>query len=139
MRELRIAEGSWIAARCTARDELLSDDELAAYKDTSDAAARFESLRLACDLLTPARFTSRSMAEVRCRERTSIEEGFQMLKRFEIVRTNRRRTNRTKQQLWRTSIETARGKQLKNAARAASVDDSPSYDAYRPREFGNQR
>ena len=81
-RELRIVEGSWIAARCTARDALLTDDELAAYKDTSDNKAfRVAPSRLRFAHTSPIYVAvGRESAAVT----KSIVEGFQMLERFEV-------------------------------------------------------
>ena len=42
--KLQFAEGSWIAARCTAQDNFLDDDELAEYQDNSGNPQRRTAL-----------------------------------------------------------------------------------------------
>ncbi len=73
---LDIAESTWIAARCTARDELLTDAELAAY--ASGDAQQPSRLRFA--------HTSPLYVEVRGEPvvvRRSVEETQRVLQRFE--------------------------------------------------------
>jgi len=76
-RTIELREGSWIAAYCTARDELLSDSELALYANGD----RQQPSRL--------RFahTSPIYVSVGGREaavKSSLEEGLSMLDRFEV-------------------------------------------------------
>ena len=78
--ELSVTDGSWVAARCTARDEWLSDEELAAYRDTSgNTSFRVAPSRLRFAHTSPIyiKVDGRSVAET-----TSVMEGFQMLERF---------------------------------------------------------
>ena len=80
-RQIRIESGSWIAARCTAQDDLLTDDELSAYAGRG-TADRFG--------VAPSRLrfahTSPIYVTVGGRDpavRRSIEEGLRMLDRFQ--------------------------------------------------------
>lgn len=78
---LPVTQGAWIAARCTCRDDLLSDAELASYArggDKQPFRQRPSRLRYA--------HTSPIYVTVDGREtavRKSIEEGLRMLDRFE--------------------------------------------------------
>lgn len=80
-RELRVAEGSWIAARCTARDGLLPDDELSAYKDTSgNKPFRVAPSRLRFAHTSPI-YVAVGGESVTVTK--SVIEGFQTLEAFE--------------------------------------------------------
>lgn len=74
--EVEIRRGSWIAARCTARDELLSDQELSAYANPD----RQQPSRLRYAHTSPIYVTVDGEEAV---VRKSVEEGFRMLDRFE--------------------------------------------------------
>ncbi len=105
-RELHVAEGSWIAARCTARDDLLSDDELAGYKDTSgNKPYRVAPSRLRFAHTSPIYVTvdGRSVAV-----RKSIDEGLRMLDRFEDF--SRKTADARFQPSMSKAIHTARGR-----------------------------
>jgi len=79
---LKIEQGSWIAARATACDELLSNQELEAYDDHRDRKQKqFAPSRL--------RFAHTSPIYVEvdgrgCAVPASINEGLQMLDQFEV-------------------------------------------------------
>jgi len=77
-----IHRGAWIAARCTAEDKLLSDEELAVFSEGSDESRyRMRPSRLRFAHTSPIYITvgGRNAAV-----RTSIEEGLQMLKQFNV-------------------------------------------------------
>ena len=79
-REVRIDEGSWIAAQCTAQDGFLTDAELAAYQDASDnQPPRVAPSRLRFAHSSPIYVTvgGESVAITK-----SVMEGFQMLAAF---------------------------------------------------------
>ncbi len=116
--ELRIAEGSWIAARCTARDELLSDDELAAYKDTSDNKPfRVAPSRLRFAHTSPIYVAvgGESVAVTK-----SIVEGFQMLERFEVFAQET--ADAPYQGATKDAIQSARRRLMELAANRPSKD-----------------
>ena len=76
-----VTRGSWIAARCTALDELLSDDELSRYDDENqNRAFPVAPSRLRFAHTSPIYVTvdDRGAADPE-----SIQEGMQMLKQFE--------------------------------------------------------
>jgi len=78
---LQIEAGAWIAARATARDELLSDQELRAYADHRDRKQKqFASSRLRFAHTSPIYV---EVAGRGCAVPASIQEGLQMLDRFE--------------------------------------------------------
>lgn len=78
---LTIAEGSWIAARCTARDDLLNDEELAVYTQGSeDSGFPVRPSRLRFGHTSPIYVT---VAGRYAAVRASIEEGIRMLDAFE--------------------------------------------------------
>jgi hypothetical protein len=74
--QVEIRQGSWITARCQARDTLLTDEELAEYAN----GAREQPSRLRYAHTSPVYVTVEGkLAAVR----KSIEEGFRMLEQFE--------------------------------------------------------
>ncbi len=78
---LRIKHCSWIAARCTCRDDLLDDEELAAYlRGGADEPFRQQPSRLRYAHTSPI-YVTVGGHEVAVRK--SLEEGLQMLDRFE--------------------------------------------------------
>jgi len=79
--ELEITRGSWIAARCTARDDLLTDEELALYAHgESSHPFRQRPSRLRFAHTSPIYVTVGGKSPA---VRKSIEEGLLMLDRFE--------------------------------------------------------
>ncbi len=72
-----VERGSWIAARCTARDELLSDDELVAYANGD----KQQPSRLRFAHTSPIYVT---VGGKRAAERESLDEGKRLLDRFEV-------------------------------------------------------
>ncbi len=74
--DLHIKRGSWIAARCMAKDTLLSDAELSAYKN----ADRQHPSRLRFAHTSPIYV---AVGGKRAAVRESIEEGVRMLERFD--------------------------------------------------------
>ena len=74
--ELRLDEGSWITARCTAREDLLTDEELSVYA----AEDRQQPSRLRYAHTSPIYVTVGGKGPL---VKESVEEGFQMLDRFE--------------------------------------------------------
>ncbi len=115
--ELQIVEGSWIAARCTARDDLLNDDELAEYKDSSGKKGlRVAPSRLRFAHTSPIYVT---VGSKRVAVQHSIQEGLQMLDRFEIFAQE---TSDARYQVSLTeAIENAR-RHLKEKATVGSQD-----------------
>jgi hypothetical protein len=84
-RELRIESGSWIAARCLAHDELLTDDELQAYDgDGSRAAFGVAPSRLRFAHTSPIYVTVGGQDPV---VRQSVEDGLRMLEQFKVFAT----------------------------------------------------
>ena len=80
--ELDIARGSWIAVRCTARDELLTDEELSVYRQGQDSEAyRIRPSRLRFAHTSPIYVT---VGGRQAGVEESIKEGLQMLDRFEV-------------------------------------------------------
>lgn len=84
-RKIRVEKGAWIAARCTAHDDLLTDVELTAYADHGSQTG-FS--------VVPSRLrfahTSPIYVTVGGREplvRRSVAEALQMLDRFEVFAT----------------------------------------------------
>ena len=78
---LSIEQGSWIAARCVCRDDLLDDAELALYTmGGPNAAFRQRPSRLRYAHTSPIYVTVGGQGAA---VRQSIEEGIQMLDRFE--------------------------------------------------------
>jgi hypothetical protein len=79
--DIDIQEGSWIAARCTARDDLLTDKELSFYSVGADShPRRIRPSRLRFAHTSPIYVTVGGKKTV---VKKSIEEGFQMLEQFE--------------------------------------------------------
>jgi hypothetical protein len=74
--ELRLDRGSWIAARCTARDDLLSEQELALYANNDSQ----QPSRLRYAHTSPIYVTVGGKGVL---VEKSVKEGFQMLERFE--------------------------------------------------------
>ncbi len=74
--EVKLDRGSWIAARCTARDGLLTDEELAVYANED----RQQPSRLRYAHTSPIYVTVGGKGAVL---RESVEEAFRMLDRFE--------------------------------------------------------
>jgi len=74
--EIKLDRGSWISARCTARDDLLSDQELAVYANED----RQQPSRLKYAHTSPIYVTVGGNGPV---VKKSVEEGFHMLDRFE--------------------------------------------------------
>lgn len=125
-RELRVVAGSWVAARCTARDKLLSDDELMAYRGSSDTAPfRVAPSRLRFAHTSPIYITvdGRNAAIQK-----SIEEGFRMLERFEEF--SRKTADAQYQQNMTAAIRTARQHLHAHAGQRAS-DDIVSHTVHR--------
>jgi len=84
-REIRIQSGSWIAARCIARDGLLTNDELKAYDGQgSRIAFGVAPSRLRFAHTSPIYVTVGGRGPI---IRRSVEEGLRMLDRFEIFAT----------------------------------------------------
>jgi hypothetical protein len=79
--QIRIEAGSWIAARCTAHDDLLTDDELTAYAGQG-TKAKFgvAPSRLRFAHTSPIYVTVGGRGPT---VRRSVEEGLRMLGRFE--------------------------------------------------------
>src|SRR5262249_39370322 len=71
-----VARGSWIAARCTARDDLLTDEELAAYANGD----KQQPSRLRFAHTSPLYVT---VGGKRTAARASLEEGRRLIDRFE--------------------------------------------------------
>jgi len=82
MAEIEIKNGSWIAARCTARDGLLTDKELAVYRQ-GDVREQYciRPSRLRFAHTSPIYVTVGGQGTA---VRKSIDEGLQMLDRFEV-------------------------------------------------------
>ena len=74
---LRTDRSCWIAARCTARDDLLADDGLQRY----DNPPRQRPSRLRFAHTSPIYFTVNGRPAI---VRKSVEEGLQMLDRLEV-------------------------------------------------------
>lgn len=113
--KLQIAAGSWIAARCTARDDLLDDEELAEYRDTTTAGKNrgTEPSRLRFAHTSPIYVLVGGQSAA---VRPSIDEGLQMLDRLEAFT---RSTAEARYQVpMLDTIQTAR-EQLKKRAAAA--------------------
>jgi hypothetical protein len=124
--ELRIAEGSWITARCTAEDRLLSDNELKAYKDPSaNNSFRVAPSRLRFAHTSPIYVTVDGQ---HVSVRKSVVEGFQMLERFEVF--SRKNAGARYQATMTNALETARARLLAKAARQPG-DEPPSYSIHR--------
>ncbi len=73
--EIPVDRGSWIAARCTARDDLLTDQELSVYANED----RQQPSRLKYAHTSPIYVTVGGEGAV---VRKSVDEGFRMLDRF---------------------------------------------------------
>lgn len=81
VRQLRIEAGSWIAARCTARDDLLTDDELTTYAGQgTNAKFGVAPSRLRFAHTSPIYVAVAGRGPV---VRRSVEEALQMLDGFE--------------------------------------------------------
>ncbi len=79
--EIEIREGSWIAARCTARDNLLTDKELSVYSVGADShPRRIRPSRLRYAHTSPIYVT---VGGKETAVKKSIKEGLQMLDQFE--------------------------------------------------------
>jgi hypothetical protein len=79
---LQIKHGSWIAARCTCRDDLLKDEEMAVYtRGGQDEPFRQRPSRLRYAHTSPI-YVAVGGQETAVRE--SIDEGFRMLDQFEV-------------------------------------------------------
>ncbi len=79
--DIDIQEGSWIAARCTARDDLLTDEELSVYSVGADShPRRIRPSRLRIAHTSPIYVT---VGGKKTAVKKSIEEGLQMLDQFE--------------------------------------------------------
>jgi len=77
--EVSVDAGSWIAARCVARDDLLTDQELAAYQRETNLSEQPSRIRFA--------HTSPIYANVGgkgARVRGSLEEGLKMMDALEV-------------------------------------------------------
>lgn len=125
-RELRIAEGSWLTARCTARDELLNDVELAAYKDrnaNSPLSGAPSRLRFAHTSPIYVRVAGRKVAVPK-----AIEEGFSMLERFEAF--SRQTADSQYQESMTAALKKARTRLMELAAENI-VDELPRYTIHR--------
>jgi hypothetical protein len=73
--------GSWLAARCAARDDLLNDDEISAYRQgADDHRFRQRPSRLRFAHTSPIYFTVDGQAPAVA---GSIREGLLMLEHFE--------------------------------------------------------
>ena len=85
--ELDIEQGSWVAARCTARDKLLSNQELAVYSQGSDEDRyRMRPSRLRFAHTSPIYISVGGKLAAIPR---SLNEGMLMLQQFEdFARTN---------------------------------------------------
>ena len=115
--EVKITEGSWIAARCTARDTLLSDDELDAYKDPGgNRPFRVAPSRLRFAHTSPIYVT---VDDQHVAVRKSIAEGFQMLERFETF--SRKNADARYQATMTAAIQAARTR-LSSLSRFATQD-----------------
>jgi hypothetical protein len=80
--KLPIEQGSWIAARCTCRDDLLEDGALSQYTmGGPDEAFRQRPSRLRYAHTSPIYVTVNGQSAA---VQDSIEEGFRMLDRFEV-------------------------------------------------------
>ena len=83
--ELHVEAGSWIAARCTAHDDLLTDSELEAYADHgSQTGLSVAPSRLRFAHTSPIYVTVGGRGPV---VRRSVTESLQMLDRFKIFAT----------------------------------------------------
>jgi hypothetical protein len=79
---INIKEGSWIAARCMARDELLSDKELSVFPVGADShPRRIRPSRLRYAHTSPIYVT---VGGKETAVKKSIKEGLQMLDQFEL-------------------------------------------------------
>ena len=77
---IRIETGSWLAARCTARDDLLTDAELSAYAGRGTRVAfGVARSRLRFAHTSPIYVTVGGRGPI---VRQSVEEGLKMLDRF---------------------------------------------------------
>ena len=74
---LDLHQGGWIAARCTVRDELLSDQELERYS----APPRIKESRLRFAHMSPIYFVRQGSLSA---DPVSVREGLQMLDQLEI-------------------------------------------------------
>jgi hypothetical protein len=74
--EVKLDRGAWITARCTARDDLLTDQELAVYANED----RQQPSRLRYAHTSPIYVTVGGKSAL---IEESVEEGFRMLDRFE--------------------------------------------------------
>jgi len=84
-RQLRIERGSWIAARCTARDGLLTEEEMKAYEGQGTRAAfGVAPSRLRFAHTSPIYVTVGGRGAL---VRRSLEEGLRMLGRFSAFAT----------------------------------------------------
>jgi len=77
---LQIKEGTWIAARSTAEDRLLSDEELSRYQDKSDGLGGEYPCRLRFAHTSPIYVT---VGGVGAAVPSSIDEARRMLEAFE--------------------------------------------------------
>jgi hypothetical protein len=79
--EIKIQRGSWLAARCTARDDLLSDEELSVYRwGADDHRFRQRPSRLRFGHTSPIYLTVEDRGPAVAE---SIREGLLMLDHFE--------------------------------------------------------
>ena len=79
-KDIRIRKGCWIAARATAEDRLLSDEELARYDDPGPGSRRQKPCRLLFGHTSPVYVT---VGGTGASVESSVHEAFQMLDGFE--------------------------------------------------------
>jgi len=78
--DLDVQKGCWIAARATAEDRLLSDEEMARYDNTGEGSRRVQPCRLLFGHTSPVYVT---IGGAGASVETSVREGLQMLDGFE--------------------------------------------------------